>query len=112
MSSPLNAGLATNTSRLTSKKPRSPSRLVHVAASAESKCLVLLRLSPSSQIESIDNGKISLAYLEMRLILARMLWSFDMQLSAESKDWGDQESWIQWDKKPLLVNLSLVGRPE
>ena len=48
----------------------------------------------------------------MRLILARMLWSFDMQLSAESEDWDDQESWIQWDKKPLLVKLRLVGKQE
>ena len=44
----------------------------------------------------------------MRLILARMLWSFDIKLSAESWDWDDQKSWIQWDKKPLMVSLSLV----
>ena len=54
----------------------------------------------------------SLAYLEMRLILARILWSFDMQLAPESHAWDDQESWIQWDKKPLMVNLSLVKRSE
>ena len=33
-----------------------------------------------------------------------------MQLSPESEDWDDQNSWIQWDKKPLLVKLSLVER--
>ncbi|KAL9127951.1 MAG: hypothetical protein Q9217_003264 [Psora testacea] len=54
----------------------------------------------------------NLAYLEMRLILARMLWSFDMQLSAESQNWDDQASWIQWDKKPLIVKLQLVKRSE
>ena len=41
----------------------------------------------------------------MRLILARMLFSFDMQLAPESADWDDQLSWIQWDKKPLMVEL-------
>lgn len=52
----------------------------------------------------------NLAYLEMRLILARMLWSFNLKLSAESQNWDEQNSWIQWDKKPLMVNLSLVAR--
>ena len=45
----------------------------------------------------------------MRLILARMLFAFDMQLCPESKDWDDQLSWIQWDKKPLLVKLRPLG---
>lgn len=48
----------------------------------------------------------------MRLILARMLFSFDMQLTPESHDWDKQDSWIQWDKKPLMVDLSLVKRGE
>ena len=106
----LNAGLVTSTLRLTLVKYRSPSRLVHVVALAESKCFATL--SPPPQTENTNDEKKSLAYLEMRLILARMLWSFDMQLSTECEDWDDQKTWIQWDKKPLLVKLSLVGRPE
>ena len=35
----------------------------------------------------------------MRLILARILWSFDMQLAPEYRDWDNQENWIQWDKE-------------
>ena len=46
----------------------------------------------------------------MRLILARMLWSFDLQLDAESEHWDEQDSWIQWDKKPLLVKLRPHGK--
>ena len=46
----------------------------------------------------------------MRLILARMLWTFDMRLSPECARWDEQESWIQWDKKPLMVGLSLVAK--
>ena len=48
----------------------------------------------------------------MRLILARMLWSFDMRLSSECQNWDDQASWIQWDKKPLMVELELAGTRE
>ena len=54
----------------------------------------------------------SLAYLEMRLIVARMLWTFDMQLSAESENWDEQASWIQWDKKPLMIKLRLNAKAE
>lgn len=35
-----------------------------------------------------------------------------MQLSAECEDWDDQASWIQWDKKPLMVKLRLVEKEE
>lgn len=33
----------------------------------------------------------SLAYAEMRLILTRVLWNFDLELQAESKNWADQK---------------------
>ena len=45
----------------------------------------------------------------MRLILARMLFAFDMTLAPECGMWDEQESWIQWDKKPLMVELSLAA---
>ena len=44
----------------------------------------------------------------MRLILARMLFAFDMTLAPECSRWDEQESWIQWDKKPLKVELRLA----
>ena len=103
----LSAGLAMRSSQLTIKKPRSPFRLVLAVALVESKfCFPHAFLSDSV----LKAMKKSLAYLEMRLILARMLWSFDLKLTAESQDWDDQKSWIQWDKKPLMVNLSLVAK--
>lgn len=50
----------------------------------------------------------NLAYLEMRLILARLLWAFDLE-APESADgigrWEDQKSWILWEKRPLSVRL-------
>ncbi|KAK0125939.1 hypothetical protein ONS95_007563 [Cadophora gregata] len=49
----------------------------------------------------------NLAYAEMRLILARVLWNFDIEFAEgeESKDWLDQKSWTLWDKGPLNVVL-------
>ena len=48
----------------------------------------------------------------MRLITAYMLWTFDMELSAESSEWDHQASFIQWDKKPLLVKLTTFVRKQ
>jgi len=46
----------------------------------------------------------------MRLILARILWRFDMELDRTSMGSGDwlveQPVWVLWYKSPLLVKLS------
>ena len=54
----------------------------------------------------------SLAYAEMRLILARLLFVFDIELAdaADVWDWGIQNSFIFWEKKPLDVRVSVVLR--
>ena len=52
----------------------------------------------------------SLAYTEMRLILARILFNFDMQLADESVDWLGQKAYILWRKIPLNVYLTPVRR--
>jgi hypothetical protein len=50
----------------------------------------------------------SLAYAELRLILAKLLWNFDVELAAQS----DHPRWIQeqktaliWEKLPLYCEL-------
>ncbi|ETS80705.1 hypothetical protein PFICI_08234 [Pestalotiopsis fici W106-1] len=49
----------------------------------------------------------SLAYIEMRLALARMLFNFDMVLSDESRDWlANQKAYNIWSKPPLHIRLS------
>ncbi|USP79002.1 hypothetical protein yc1106_06276 [Curvularia clavata] len=52
------------------------------------------------------------AYQEMRVILARLLWSFDLALKDPSDvwDWGEQSTYILWDKKPLEVKLNHVNK--
>ncbi|KAH6612218.1 cytochrome P450 [Chaetomium sp. MPI-SDFR-AT-0129] len=53
----------------------------------------------------------NLAYAEMRLILARMVFEFDMELSESSKDWKQKmQGYTIWEKRPLLVRLTPVKR--
>jgi hypothetical protein len=39
------------------------------------------------------------------MILARVLWNFDMELCAESSGWEEQRSFLLWEKKPLMCAL-------
>ncbi|OQE09481.1 hypothetical protein PENVUL_c006G00923 [Penicillium vulpinum] len=48
----------------------------------------------------------NLAYAEMRLILARMIWNFDMELAPDSKEWIKQRSFSVWEKGSLNVKLT------
>ncbi|KAJ5977320.1 hypothetical protein N7501_000662 [Penicillium viridicatum] len=47
----------------------------------------------------------NLAYVEMRLILARMVFNFDMELDQPEKDWMDQKVFALWDKPELMIKL-------
>lgn len=51
----------------------------------------------------------NLAYAEMRLILAKLLYHFDLTLGDDMDgDWFDQKSWaIRW-KKPVRVGLTVA----
>jgi cytochrome P450 len=50
----------------------------------------------------------SLAYHQMRLVLANVLLHFDLELCDTTEDWLNQESYTLWDKKPLFVKLRSV----
>ncbi|KAK4955890.1 hypothetical protein LTR10_006829 [Elasticomyces elasticus] len=53
----------------------------------------------------------NLAYAEMKLILAKVLWHFDFELmSDKTGDWFDQKAWALWDKKPLYVKVREAKR--
>ena len=49
--------------------------------------------------------RLSLAYFEMRSILARVLWNFDMQIDQASQGWIEQKEYTLWDKPSLWVRL-------
>lgn len=51
----------------------------------------------------------NLAYLEMRLILAHLLWRFDLQAADEKWRWEEQRTWILWEKRPLKVRVRVRG---
>ncbi|KAF2102014.1 isotrichodermin C-15 hydroxylase [Rhizodiscina lignyota] len=52
----------------------------------------------------------NLAYAEMRLILAKVIWSFDWELLPESDNWIKQRVFTLWKKPPLMMNLKPVVR--
>jgi cytochrome P450 len=46
-----------------------------------------------------------LAWAEMRVVVARVLWQFDIKLAEERDvwDWGEQATYIFWEKRALEV---------
>ena len=48
----------------------------------------------------------NLAYAEMRLIIARLIWEFDMSICDDSRGWlKDQSNYFLWDKPALNIRL-------
>lgn len=53
----------------------------------------------------------NLALAEMRLILAKMIWSFDLELQPQSLNWNNEcKTQLLWAKPPLIVKLKEVAR--
>ncbi|GIK04354.1 hypothetical protein Aspvir_008435 [Aspergillus viridinutans] len=52
----------------------------------------------------------NLAYAEMRLILALIIFNFDMEIDQDSHGWIQQRNFVLWEKPPLKVYLSPVVR--
>lgn len=48
----------------------------------------------------------NLAYAEMRTIMARLVFNFDLKLAPESQGWLDQKIYNLWQKPPLMVHLT------
>lgn len=53
----------------------------------------------------------NLAYAEMRLILAKIIWSFDLELDAASENWMREcKVFTLWQKPALVVQVKQVMR--
>ena len=54
---------------------------------------------------------INLAYAEMRVILARLVWNFDMELCKQSQNWVEgMKVFMIYQRPPLMVRLTPVVR--
>ncbi|TEY51922.1 hypothetical protein BOTCAL_0263g00090 [Botryotinia calthae] len=55
-----------------------------------------------------------LAWMEMRLILSRLIWNFHIQVPSGKKlqNWSDQKIFWTWDKFPLNIQLIIVNHSE
>lgn len=50
----------------------------------------------------------SLAHVESRIVLARIIWNFDIKISDQSKKWREkQHTYVLWDKK----NFNAILKP-
>ncbi|EOD53177.1 putative cytochrome p450 monooxygenase protein [Neofusicoccum parvum UCRNP2] len=52
----------------------------------------------------------ALAYQEIKLALAKLVWHFDVELRPESKNWLDQQNFTFWVKPQLWVNITPARR--
>ncbi|KAF2016207.1 cytochrome P450 [Aaosphaeria arxii CBS 175.79] len=66
---------------------------------------VLSALQPFSVGSRDCLGK-NMAYHEMRLILTKVFYNFDLELCPESDDWVNQKAYVLWDKPSLMVKVS------
>lgn len=49
----------------------------------------------------------NLAWFEMRLLLAKLVWHFDLELRSKDTTWlTEQRAYGLWDKEPLIVKLT------
>lgn len=52
----------------------------------------------------------NLAYVEIKLIIARLIWQFDLE-NATEEDWmGGQKVFMVWEKMPLWIKLHPVRK--
>lgn len=54
----------------------------------------------------------NMAMHEMRLLLATLLFKFDLELCAGSENWADQKAYALWIKDPLNVRATPLNAPE
>ena len=54
-----------------------------------------------------DYLKYRLAWAEMKLVLAKVLWNFDLELSEKMMegDWSDQKVYLLNQKMPMYVKM-------
>lgn len=99
-------GLATRDMRLTTKMFSILFQPAHEIALERSKLEIsLAKHLPHWQV--ICSNVQSIGTLELRLILAKMIWNFNIELCEKTdSNWTDQKVFVAFVKKPLTVKLS------
>lgn len=47
-----------------------------------------------------------LAWAELRITMAKLLWHFDFELASPDEDWWNkQRTYLIWERLPLMINL-------
>ena len=52
-----------------------------------------------------------MAWAEMKLVLCKVIWTFDLELTANNGDWADQRIYLLHEKGALNVRLTPTGLP-
>ncbi|KAL4866519.1 hypothetical protein BDV12DRAFT_210446 [Aspergillus spectabilis] len=52
----------------------------------------------------------NLAYSEIRLIIALIIWNFDLKLADDCQDWIKEKNFLMWQKGPLKTYLTPAER--
>jgi hypothetical protein len=71
--------------------------------------LSLVLLDPGKTIGRRLFIDYSLAYMETHLVLAKVVFNFNIELCPESSKRIVQDMYANWDKPPLWVRLNYVG---
>jgi hypothetical protein len=101
----LKGGLVTHGLLLIKRKDFSPFQQVLVTVLAKS---MLFSLFYSRYGAGTD---FSLAYAELRLILARIIYNFDLVLDPRSENWTERnEIFLLWKKPDLYIRLTETGK--
>lgn len=63
-----------------------------------------------NDVATNETQPLSLAYVEMRIILARLIYNFDLRLAEDSHRWIErQRSYALWARIPLNCYLTRVS---
>lgn len=63
---------------------------------------------PAYDLAEADLFDHRLAWVEMKMVLAKVLWNFDLELSEKMMggDWSDQKVYLLNEKTPMYVKMS------
>lgn len=54
----------------------------------------------------ISTNNSRMAYAEMRMTMAKMIFNFDMELADRDNDWWNKQgTYLVWEKMPLMITL-------